>query len=398
MSASNLNQKRVDAAEHETHPRFIRYAKTPGLILAVNKKQNTSKVQADLWRDWRLVKTVRHTLGRTDELSLRDARERAQEVVAQIKRGIDPNEPVRAAGDSPSVASMTVGELWEQYEARLRRRGRAEHTVAGFRCHLDRYISDWRDTQICDLRKSMCRERHEDLTERHGPYPANQVMRSLRAAYNYAVKMDDDDMLRANPVGGVEFHPERRREAVIEPDDLPGWWERTVALPNPLRQRMHQLGILSGLRPGTLVGLERDWIDLSARAIKIPWMKSGREFHLPLSAPMEMLVSEALTLSRMLYPDAAWLFPKRTIDGREIIPTKVWKERSLRSETGHILRHTYRTLAHAAGVSETDGRLLLDQRVPGISGVYIQERGLFDRLLAEQERVSKHILDTAEAR
>ncbi len=53
-------------------------------------------------------------------------------------------------------------------------------------------------------------------------------------------------------------------------------------------------------------------------------------------------------------------------------------------------------MAHAAGVSETDGRLLLDQKVPGISGVYIQERALFDHLLGVQVNMSAYILKAME--
>ncbi len=52
----------------------------------------------------------------------------------------------------------------------------------------------------------------------------------------------------------------------------------------------------------------------------------------------------------------------------------------------------YRTLAHAAGITETDGRLLLDQKVPGISGVYIQERALFTHLQDQQEHMSHYVM------
>ncbi len=388
-----LTQKVVDAERWSGKTRFIRDTAVRGLILAVNKTSNTWKVQRDMWRDKR-VKTVRHTLGSTDDLTLKQARALAQEVIGQIRRGINPNEPAPEAPASP----LTVGELWDQYEARLIRRESAEVTIRSFRYHLDKYLADWRDKPISELRKSMCRERHEELTARHGKYPANQVMRSLRAAYNYAIRMDDDDVLRSNPVGGVEFHPERRREAVIEPDDLPDWWRRSGGLPNPLRTAMHRLGLLSGLRPGTLVGLDRSWVDLEAGAIRIPRMKSGREFHLPLSGPMAEIVEDALRVGDALHHKSQWLFPTRSADGQRVIATQVWRERRLRGETGHILRHTYRTLAHAAGVAETDGRLLLDQRVPGISGVYIHERGLFDRLLADQGRITEHILETAGAR
>jgi integrase len=97
-------------------------------------------------------------------------------------------------------------------------------------------------------------------------------------------------------------------------------------------------------------------------------------------------------LGDVLYPRSPWLFPTRSNDGRRVIATQVWREKELPSETGHILRHTYRTLAHAAGITETDGRLLLDQKVPGISGVYIQERALFTHLQDQQEHMSHYVM------
>jgi len=68
----------------------------------------------------------------------------------------------------------------------------------------------------------------------------------------------------------------------------------------------------------------------------------------------------------------------------------------LPSETGHILRHTYRTIAQRIGVDHVNARLLLDHTVQGIDGVYIHEQALFDTLLAEQERMSAEILKLVE--
>ena len=151
------------------------------------------------------------------------------------------------------------------------------------------------------------------------------------------------------------------------------------------------LALLSGLRPGTLVSLERDWVRPDDRAIQIPRMKSGRTFHLPLSEPMVACVRRTLEAGDLLHPGTPWLYPTRNKKG-ERMATQVWKERSLPSETGHILRHTYRTLAHAAGVSTTDVQLLMDHKVPGVTGVYLHDRALFDHLLGQQEKVSAFIL------
>ena len=75
-----------------------------------------------------------------------------------------------------------------------------------------------------------------------------------------------------------------------------------------------------------------------------------------------------------------------------MIATQVWREKSLPSDTGHLLRHTYRTIAQRITLDKIEARLLLDHTVPGIDGVYIHEKALFDRLLAAQERMSAEIL------
>jgi integrase len=372
---------------------FVRDLAVTGLLVAVNKSSKSYKVQRDLWRGQRgrrrLIKTVRHTLGTTDELTLDDARTRAQEVIAQIKRGVDPNEPE----PTETAGTWTLGRLWDEYAADMRKRELAPRTVSDFEGHLRDHLSDWKDTRINEIKRSMCRERHEEITEDHGPYPANQVLRSLRAAYNFALKtVDDPDALPDNPVRAVTFNKERRRDAVILPDDLPEWWKRAHTLPSALRRDMHILGLLSGLRPGTLVSLQRGWVRLKDRAISIPKMKAGRPFDLPLSEPMVEIVQRLLALGDIMYPNAPWLFPTRSTRNKEIIATQVWKEALLPSETGHILRHTYRTLAHAAGVQTTDVQLLMDHKVPGVTGVYLHDRALFAHLLQMQDRVSAHIL------
>lgn len=390
MAVERLTQKAVDARQWAGTTEFIRDAEVKGLILAINKTSKTWKVQRDMWQD-RKVRTVRHTLGTADELSLKDARARAKIVIGQIADGVNPNaRPVPREAEGPH--QWTVARLWDEYEAYMRARGREQRTIDGMRYQLGRYLADWRDTVIADLRKSTCRERHQFITRKHGPYPANQTMRSLRAAYNFAIKRDDEGLLPANPVGGVDFNPERRREAVILPEELADWAQRVAALPNPLRARMHMLGLFSGLRPGTLISIERDWIDLDGQAIRIPRMKSGRGFALPLSAHMVELVRETLDLSQKLFPTAPWLFPTRTNDGREVVCTRVWRERKMPSETGHILRHTYRTQAEAIGIPTNIARALLDHRAPGIEAHYVHPSGLAAELLNAQERMTEHLL------
>lgn len=371
-------------------PALVRDTKVTGLMVAVNKSSKSYKVQRDLWQGQRgrrtLVKTVRHTLGTTDELTLEQARLKAEDIVRQIKLGIDPNAPLA----DRKAEGWTVTLLFDEYAADMRKRECAERTIIDVLARRDRYLADWKDLPLTSLTRSMVRAKHHELSETRGKVTANHVMRDFRAAYNLALRIvDNPDLIPDNPVKAVTFNKERASNRVIMPEDLPEWWEKVQALPNPLRRAMHELGLFSGLRPGTLVALRRDWVRLQDRAIAIPKMKSGRHFDLPLSAHMVDVIERALQTSEMLYPGAPWLFPTRSAkDQRTIICTQVWREKTLPSETGHILRHTYRTVAQRIGLDKIDARLLLDHTVPGIDGVYIHEKALFDRLLAAQDRMS----------
>lgn len=217
-----------------------------------------------------LAKTVRHTLGTTDEMTLEEARTRAGAVIKQIKRGIDPNAP--PPDPAADAGGWTVRRLYDEYIADMRARDCSERTVANMEDRLSRYLPKWADLPIAEVRRSTAREAHRRITRDHGAPSANRALRDFRAA--------------GQPDGGGHVQRGAASNRVIMPEDLPDWWAKVQALPNPLRRDMHLLGLLSGLRPGPLVGIRREWVRLDTPAISIPRMKSGRSFDLPLSGRM----------------------------------------------------------------------------------------------------------------
>ena len=126
-------------------------------------------------------------------------------------------------------------------------------------------------------------------------------------------------------------------------------------------------------------------------------MKSRRPFELPLAGPMIDLVDQALRIGDALYHDPRWLFPTRTNDGGQIIATQICREKKMPGETGHILRHTYRTMAERLGIPQSRARALLDHKQPGIEAHYLHSKALREELLADHERMSAHILEVAAA-
>lgn len=283
MQPTKLTEAFIRQLAFEGKPVVVRDTTVKGLMVAVNKQSKSYKVQRDLWVGQRgrrrKVKTVRHTLGTTLELTLDDARTRAMEVITQIKKGTDPNAEIAA----PGAETWTVERMFEEYMDDLRARECADRTISDVSVQMNRYLADWKSIPISEITRSMAREKHRYISERNGKAVANSSLRLFKAGYNLAMRVvDDPDSLPDNPVKAVTFNKARSSNRVLMPDDLPEWWARVQALPNPLRRTMHALGLFSGLRPGTLVSLRREWLHLEEHAISIPRMKSGEPFDLPL--------------------------------------------------------------------------------------------------------------------
>ncbi len=115
-----LTDAKIRDAKFNGKPYQLRDSALPGFFVQVNQKSKSFKIQADLYTGERprrrLVRTVRRTLGRVGEIILDDARSQAMTLLADIKRGIDPNAP------SQHAEAWTVARLWDEYEADITKR------------------------------------------------------------------------------------------------------------------------------------------------------------------------------------------------------------------------------------------------------------------------------------
>ena len=149
-----LTEAAVRALTFEGKPKMVRDAKVTGLMVAVNKTSKSYKVQRDLWQGQRgqkrLVKTVSHTLGGTDEMTLDDARSRALKVIEVIKSGIDPNAPPPEP-KAEEAGAWTVRRMYQEYAADMTTRDCAPRTVVDTLDRLDAYLPDLADTPISDV-------------------------------------------------------------------------------------------------------------------------------------------------------------------------------------------------------------------------------------------------------
>lgn len=353
----------------------VQHATLRGFMVRIGSDSKSWAVK----RDYRLpngkVRTFKKVIGRTDLIPLKKAHEEAQRFILDVRAGkvadvVPEDHPTR----------WSVGQMLDNYLARSDMAPRTREDIAKLR---RRFLADleglplakfdaWAVTRLLDGIES-------DST-------ANQLRAYLNAAYRMAETVAD---LPANPV-----RAKKRAMAVcedhIEPDELPGWWEKVRAIPNPTRRCCVSLTLLSGLRPGLARALRKEWLAEDRILIPREQMKARkvrRPPHIvPLSQPMREIIAEALQHS----PEASpYLFPGPGKGGHisqkaePTIPTK---------QQGHALRRTYATVSKLAGIDSETRKMLLDHRLDETDEAYLKRISTFPSLLKAQETITAALL------
>lgn len=387
---------------------LARDAELKGFFVVIGRKTKTFTVQGDLRCDGKR-RTIRVAVGDAEAMTTRDARALAKGYLSQISQGVHPRpetamKRAAARADTDSAApsapgAVTLTQAWCRYrDAHMIRKGRSEGTIANYTDHIERILAEWADIQLVDLAENPARvaAKHDEVTVAHGPYMANGSMRTLRAIYNHAMKTNPA-LPGRNPVNGVDWNQEERRNTALGSSDLTAWFDQLAALENPIRREFHLFTLLSGCRPGALKAVRPEHIHFDRRVLHIPKPKGGskKAFDIPLSREMIRTLIRAIRFSRQMHPEAAvdWVFAADSQTGH-LVEQK--EDREVLSKWGNDLRQSFRTLAQSAGVSEFDARLLMNHALPGVNAGYITRHKLLeDHLRVQQQAVSQVLMVVA---
>lgn len=296
-------------------------------------------------------------------------------------------DPGNQQSDRRGTASVTLQDALDLYIDRGYRKGLLPKTLTQCERALRLHCNDWMDWPLQRLaqERECILERHETITARGAPVSANQVVRLLSRVYRIAARRYPG--LPPCPTDIVELNPERPREEFIP--DWPAWWNQTGLMPNGVLRDYFRFLAFSGMRRAAAREVRREHVRLEAGFILVPRPKGGpsRAFQLPLSTILKRLVAARLASNDERYPGSPWLFPSAWSASGHLEGCHV---SSLPSP--HVHRHSYASAAAASGLDELDIKLLLNHRVPGVTGRYLHESALSDRLLASQEKVSAWIM------
>ncbi|MBQ0797552.1 tyrosine-type recombinase/integrase [Zhongshania sp.] len=157
---------------------------------------------------------------------------------------------------------------------------------------VENHLADWQSRQLRDITRDMVAQRHTQIaspksaTDLGSPVGANNVMRVLRALFNFANGQYEDEegksLFPDNPVSRLShtraWNPETRRQRIIKTVDLPAWFGAIQQLRKPEEQRVDwcsstvadylEFILFTGLRRDDALCLLWDQVDLKAKTME----------------------------------------------------------------------------------------------------------------------------------
>jgi integrase len=404
-----LTDKAVKGLPFSTaKPQIVRDTKIAGFHLWVGKSTKTFRFQYETpSTNSQRGSTIVERLGEHPHATADQARAKALEIQALRARGETVPRgkavvPAVAPDDAPTI---TFSAAWEAYKTAITKEGKSIRTIADYQDKFSRHLTAWHDRPLASIKREDVVQEHAAVTERarraragqkyaSGKYAANGVMRFGRAVWNHAKdELETPGLPERNPFrSGKLFHKERARNTGMGVTELPAWSAQLQALANPIRRELHLFMLLTGLRRTDVLTARWANFDPARPSLRLLSPKGGEEraFELPLSSAQLECLERVKLAGRTYYPDESktWIFPA---PGGHVAEVKEEGRLKL-SHTGHALRHSFRTLAAAAGIDRLRLKILMNHAIDDdVTDAYANVPALFASLLAAQEEISAFI-------
>ncbi|HEY1474033.1 MAG TPA: tyrosine-type recombinase/integrase [Pseudolabrys sp.] len=320
-------------------------------------------------RDMPNGRTRRVTVGAVNEIALAEARERAADMLDDLRRGLDPKH---------KVVNATLRSAFSDYLTA--RKDLRPASIKAYRVGIERHLAQWLDWPLREITSEMVEERHRAIAteigrgERYkGTTTANGTMRALRLVWNFAADRIPD--LPPNPVRRLrrQWYAEPRRERMVRAEELPKFYEAVCALPSPVARDFLLLVLFTGLRLHEASSLTWEDVDLTLRVIRVTAARTKGKRKLDL--PMTDFVRDMLVARRAIGV-AAFVFPAPGKAGHIVDPSfslgMVAKASGIKV-SAHDLRRTFMTVAESADISPLALKALVNHTLGGgVTEGYVQ--------------------------
>jgi len=322
-------------------------------------------------RDWLLRYRPRRqaqkavALGAYPAVSLSKARQRAGEIIAAARRGVDLialEERETGVRRAAEAKARPLSEIASAYLDSVKCLRSWRSVASRTRCHI---IPKLGNKPIGEITRADVVEFLDDLERKQGlRHQVNRCRETLRAIFAYAIERE---LVTVNPIVGVSKRKvEIPRDRTLTTDELTALWGAIEELPQ-LPRAYFRVVLLTGARRNEVRGMAWSELDLDEGLWRLPAErnKSGRPFDIPLSPP----VVETLRALPRIGPMIFALDGKRPMTLHQLIE-RVRRDAGLLDVRLHDLRRTLRTGLAELGVSFEVAERVLNHAMPGLQAVY----------------------------
>lgn len=284
------------------------------------------------------------TIGSYPALRPEAARVLAKQMLADAAKGGDPS-----ASRKEARAAANVSELCDRYMREHAETRKKASSIKGDRRLIDVHILPAMGSRkVAAVTRANVAALHHALAAT--PYEANRTLALLSKMFTLAERwgLRPD---KSNPAHNIDRYKEEKRERFLSPDETARLWHVLNNQPPTPAVDAIKLLVLTGRRLGEVLALQWHWIDLDLAMLSLPDSKTGA-LRVPLAANTVALLQE---IQSRQGADAIYIIPGH-VRGQPLVNLqKPW--RRIRALAGledvrlHDLRHTYASVAAAAGLS-----------------------------------------------
>ncbi|HOC43782.1 MAG TPA: tyrosine-type recombinase/integrase [Thermoanaerobaculales bacterium] len=305
-------------------------------------------------------------IGRFPGMKIGGARKAAIPLQTAIGAGRNPAEERRDAR-----GHVTIGELWKAYLERWakprKRSWRYDQVMYGK--HLKRWAA-----KRADLVKPLdVVNLHERIAREGGPVAANRALALLSSMYSSS--MHTVRVPLGNPCAGIRRTAETPRNRPLQPAELDRLLEALDAAQDRDAADAVRLMLFTGLRVRNVLGLRWQWINLRDGILRVPAsaFKTKRVHTIPLPS-QAVRVLKLRRRQQRHEGRSVWVFPGDSAKGHLDTIRGAWgrigKAAKIEGAQLRDCRHTFATVAGAAGVPYEVIAHLLGHSLPGTTARY----------------------------
>lgn len=333
-------------------------------------------------------KMKRVVIGRDTEMNPVEARDRATELAATVRRGEDPSEQ----SATPKQRAKTGNTLGQSIEAWLAHpHGWAPKTLANYKSAMKLTLLE--DQELSGmLITDVGREHLVPAIDKAKARSASAGALAYRSLKSFLSHMEDRGLPPVSLPRAKRIAPQvKPRERSMADAEIKALWHAADGL-TPLTAAAGRLVLLTAQRSGAMVQLRRGWVTAKAEAIVFPAevMKGGKAHKVPLGPVARDIVMLVLTED----PQADQLFGSGNERFKQALPG--WRKAAgLGADLRlHDVRRSLRTWAAANGYPDEVAEPAIAHRVAKdpLSQVYQlhrYEKEAGELLLAWQAHVAK---------